>query len=645
MKYITLTKRDFKSFIFFFISMVYSELMDFFPFEEIRAQQKEFMMELSSALEQESGFVAHAPTGIGKTAAVLTPVINYALKNKKNIFFLTSRQTQHKIALETLERVKEKNNLKLGVTDIIGRKWTCAQPHVDKLYSGEFYEFCRSLREGEKCEFYNNTKSKNKLTTEAKKIIGELRGTINANNYLVKNCEKSKLCPYEIAMHMAANSEVVVADYYYLFHPSISELFLSKTGKEIEESIIIVDEAHNLPARLMEQATAKLSNTNIKRAISEARKYKYEETAQMLNFLMDTLVDLSNPFGSKGEEIVKKETFSGLIAREIDISQLADDLEYIADEIREKQKQSYIGSVASFLYNWLKQPEEGFARIISVNNFKGEKMVELSNNCLDPSVLSREIIQKSTSTILMSGTLVPPKMYSDILGFGKTLEKTYKNPFPKKNQLSLIVPKTTTKFSKRSEEQFKAMAEECAKVADAVKGNSIIFFPSYYIRDRVLESFKRLTKKTVLLEGAGMTAEERDKTLEKFREYSKTGAVLLGVVSGSFYEGIDLPGELLKCVVIVGLPFQQPDLKTKKLIEYYDKKFGKGWDYGYIFPAFNKTLQSAGRCIRSETDEGVIVFLDERYLWSNYKRCFPQDMELQITKDPAPLIRNFFNER
>ncbi|MFW6014619.1 MAG: ATP-dependent DNA helicase [Candidatus Nanoarchaeia archaeon] len=622
--------------------MGYNELLNFFPFDEARAQQKEFIIELASALEQGKGFVAHAPTGIGKTAAVLTPVISYALKNNKNVFFLTSRQTQHKIALETLEKIKEKNNIKLGVTDIIGRKWTCAQPHVDKLYSGEFYEFCKSLREGEKCEFYNNTKNKNKLTTEAKKVINELGNTIKSNNDLVKCCEKSKLCPYEIAINMASNSEVVVADYYYLFHPSISNLFLSKTGKEIEESIIIVDEAHNLPARLMEQATAKLSSVIIKRAISEARKFKYEETIQMLNMLMDILVELTSHLRNRGEDIVKKQTFSDLIGREIDISQLADDLEYIADEIREKQKQSYIGSVASFLYNWLEQPEEGFARIISISNFKGERITELSNNCLDPSVLSREIIQKSTSTILMSGTLVPPRMYTDILGFGRSMEKTYLNPFPKKNQLNLIVPKTTTKFSKRNEEQFSAMAEECAKVTDSVKGNSIIFFPSYYIRDRVAESFKRISKKTILFEGAGMSAGERDRTLEKFREYSNSGAVLLGVVSGSFYEGIDLPGELLKCVVIVGLPFQQPDLKTKKLIEYYDKKFGKGWDYGYVFPAFNKTLQSAGRCIRSETDEGVIVFLDERYLWSNYKRCFPKDMELQITKDPAPLIRNFF---
>ena len=342
---------------------------------------------------------------------------------------------------------------------------------------------------------------------------------------------------------------------------------------------------------------------------------------------------------------MRKQTFVELVGREIDISQLADDMEHIADEVREKQKQSYIGGVAGFLSNWLEQPEEGFARIIAVNNFRGENSVELSNNCLDPSVLSKGIIQKADSVVLMSGTLIPPVMYKDLVGFEDSIEKTYQNPFPPNNQLNLVVPKTTTKYSKRSESQFLDIAKECASITDSVTGNSILFFPSYYIRDRVADSFQKLSKKTVFFEGAGMSASERDALLEKFRKYSGVGAVLLGVVSGSFYEGIDLPGELLKCVVIVGLPFQQPDLRTKKLIEYYDKKFGKGWDYGYVFPAFNKTLQSAGRCIRSESDEGVIVFLDERYLWSNYQRCFPKDMKLKVTRDPATDIKNFFGSK
>ena len=91
-----------------------------------------------------------------------------------------------------------------------------------------------------------------------------------------------------------------------------------------------------------------------------------------------------------------------------------------------------------------------------------------------------------------------------------------------------------------------------------------------------------------------------------------------------------------------GLPLQRPDLETKELINYYDQKFGKGWDYGYVFPAFNKCLQSAGRCIRSETDRGVIIFLDERFTWSNYFKCFPKGMNVKISLLYEDKIKKFF---
>ena len=65
-------------------------------------------------------------------------------------------------------------------------------------------------------------------------------------------------------------------------------------------------------------------------------------------------------------------------------------------------------------------------------------------------------------------------------------------------------------------------------------------------------------------------------------------------------------------------------------------------DYGYIFPAITKTLQNAGRCIRSETDRGVIVFLDERYLWNRYFKCFPKDWKMRATVNPSAEIRDFF---
>jgi len=129
--------------------------------------------------------------------------------------------------------------------------------------------------------------------------------------------------------------------------------------------------------------------------------------------------------------------------------------------------------------------------------------------------------------------------------------------------------------------------------------------------------------------------------LEEFKGAKKIGGVLLGVTGANFAEGIDLPGDLLNGVIVVGLPLGKPDLKTKELMKYYDTKFKKGWDYGYIFPAMNKCLQSAGRCIRSETDRGVIIFLEERFVWPNYYNCLPRE-GLIVANNYEKLLKEFF---
>ena len=85
-------------------------------------------------------------------------------------------------------------------------------------------------------------------------------------------------------------------------------------------------------------------------------------------------------------------------------------------------------------------------------------------------------------------------------------------------------------------------------------------------------------------------------------------------------------------MIIVGIPLAKPDLKTREIMRYFEEKFDRGWDYGYLYPAMIKCFQSAGRCIRSAEDRGVVVFLDERFAWQNYFCCFPRENTI-VTKD------------
>lgn len=615
-----------------------------FAHDTVRESQNRLILKIDECIKAKKSLVVHAPTGLGKTAAAIGPALAYALDNDKTVFFLTSRHTQHKIAIDTLKIIKEKYNLKFDVVDLVGRKSMCPVPGIEHLFSSEFAEYCKNVREDDKCDFFVNTKSKSKLSVKSKDVINTIKELMPIHaEKLYDICVENRLCPYEVSMMLAKKAKVIVCDYYYLFSSKIRETLFSKSDNLIENAILIIDEGHNLPSRVKDLATQRITSVILKRATSEAKKYQLLELSLSIERIHKILNLYSKELKKPDKEkIILKDDFIKKINEFSDYDMLISTLEIAAIKIREEQKQSYIGSVSSFLESW-QGVDEGFARIFSIKESKKEEILMLAYRCLDPSLITSDVINLAYSTIIMSGTLTPTSMYAELLGIKEAEQAVFGSPFPKENKINIIVPGVSTKFTQRSDGEFRRIAESLAKITNAVPGNSAIFFPSYHLLSLVSAYFDTLSEKTIIKESAGLSKQEKEEVLETFKSYNKTGAILLGVISGSFGEGIDLPGDFLKCVVIVGLPLSQPDLETKSLIDYYDQKFKKGWDYGYVAPAFNKAFQCAGRCIRSETDKGIIVFLDERYKWSNYFKYFPHDWKMQITTSPEMRIKEFYD--
>lgn len=611
-----------------------------FPYSKIRPEQDELMKDIHAAVSGGKCLIAHAPTGLGKTAAALAPALEFALKSKKTVFFLTSRHTQHAIAVETARLIKQKHKADFSVADIVGKKHMCARDDVSGLYNKQFHEYCRSLVESGSCNFYSNFKKGSTLTSGSKIVIATITAEPMHTEEVVDIARRHGTCPYEVAVVAAKDSALVIADYYYLFNPQVRDGFLRKTGKTVGESIIIVDEAHNLPDRLREMLTDKLSTAVIERAMKEADGDS--DIRQFLFDLKNCVEGLGSEPGQGQKIIAQSQLLKPLGSHDIDA--MLEKMSVIAESVREAGQQSFIGSVAEFLVSW-QQGDEGYARIVSQQQAQRGRVVTVSYQCLDPSLAASQIVRQAHSVIMMSGTLAPTAMYRDILGFREdAVLKEYRNPMPRENRLALIVTSATTKFSKRSAGQYAKIAEVCAKAATAIPGNVILFFPSYTVMEEVHKQIHGKISKAVLKEHPDLSKEDKQKLLQEFKSSHRAGGALLAVIGGSFSEGIDLPGTLLNGVIIVGLPLGPPDLFTKELIRYYDIRFGKGWDYGYVFPAFTKALQSAGRCIRSETDRGVIVFVDERYAWESYYRCFPKDITPKTTDFYEEAIKEFFGK-
>lgn len=614
----------------------------YFPYDNVREEQDKLLDAVGRAVKSQGTLVAHAPTGLGKTAAALSPTLKYAIENDKTIVFMTSRHTQHKLALETLKKIKARHQLTFEVVNLVGKKWLCLQTNSDRLRSKDFSDYCKTLREDKQCVFYENLKQGDDLSHAAKSRLIQLkRDAPMETDELKAWCAKDVLCPYEMTILLAKKARVIVTDYQYLFNPSIADTFLQKIGKQIEDLILIVDEAHNLPDRTKEAASERLSTITIQRAITEAEKYNYEEQIPKLKKLLEQFKRLGLTIEEHmNERYLEKEDIIRMLTKVENPNNFVNTFERLGEAVREEQQSSYIAAIATFFKTWLESEDDGYTRIFSESTFKDEDVFTIHYKCLDPSVITGPVLNNAHSSILMSGTFTPTRMYKDLLGVLKAEELILKSPFPKENKLSLIIPKTSTKFTTRSDGMYREIADHCSKIVDLTPGNSAIFFPSYYLLKEVSHYMR--TNKKLFIEQQNMSKDDKKNFLEDFKKEKKQGAILMGVITGNFGEGIDLPGDELKTVIVVGLPLQKPTLETKALIRYFDMKYAKGWDYGYTFPAFNKTLQSAGRCIRTENDRGVVVFLEERYADERYIRCFPDDWNIKVTLLYENMIRKFF---
>ncbi|MCK4968766.1 MAG: DEAD/DEAH box helicase family protein, partial [Candidatus Aenigmarchaeota archaeon] len=215
----------------------------------MREGQKKFVDETTKSLKSKIPLLVHAPTGIGKTAAALAPAVTYAIENKKKVLFLTPRHAQHKIVIDTLKLMAEKYGRTIRIVDLVGKKLLCGLPESELMGSSEFQDYCKHKRKEKTCALYKNTYplKEGELNESAKSIIRFLDNNIMHSDDAKDKC--LEFCPYEIFTHRAKRADVIIADYFHMFHPKIRNAFLNKIKTEIKDVILIVDEAHNLPAR------------------------------------------------------------------------------------------------------------------------------------------------------------------------------------------------------------------------------------------------------------------------------------------------------------------------------------------------------------------------------------------------------------
>ena len=199
----------------------------------------------------------------------------------------------------------------------------------------------------------------------------------------------------------------------------------------------------------------------------------------------------------------------------------------------------------------------------------------------------------------------------------------FQSPFPLKNVSLLIHNGISTRYTRRAD-SYAAIASAIETICSAHVGNYLVFFPSYAYLTAVLEQLKeRLPERQILVQDRGMPEEAREAFLVQFSTGNQETLVGLAVMGGIFGEGIDLVGERLIGAVVVGVGVPQVCLENDLIKEYFDQQNVSGFAYAYQYPGFNRVLQATGRVIRTESDRGIIVLIDERFTQARYRHLFP----------------------
>ena len=243
--------------------------------------------------------------------------------------------------------------------------------------------------------------------------------------------------------------------------------------------------------------------------------------------------------------------------------------------------------------------------------------------CINPSKPLQKIGKGYRAKVFFSATLSPLSYYQDILG-GKEDDFLLSIPSPFSNeQVEVYINPLSTRYRDR-EHTKDSLVSSIQSLLHNRPGHYLIFFPSYQYLLTVFDLFKQEDHVTkTLIQTTGMTEGEREAFLGEFNRNQDEALLGFAVLGGIFSEGIDLIGDQLNGVIVVGVGLPQLCFERNLIKDYFHKQGKNGYNYAYVYPGMNKVLQAGGRLIRSEKDRGTIVLVDDRFLQKQYQLLLP----------------------
>lgn len=593
-----------------------------FPFKYREGQHSLVKGVYQSILRRKRLYI-EAPTGVGKTISTVFPAIKSMGEGlTEKIFYVTAKTITRTVAEEAF-RLLTKQNMQIKVITLTAKEKICilgkpqchpgscprAEGHFDRVNDAVF-----------------------DLLTHENSISREL---------LLCYAEKHMVCPFEMSLDVSTWCDAIIGDYNYTFDPTASlKRFFSQDRQN--DYVFLIDEAHNLVDRAREMYSAVLrkedfltakkqlsgQNQKLSRCLEACNKalltlkrecdeLKLYEPVEIEAFVMK-LLRLTSVFE---EYLQSKPAHSRDTAGNLPGQFSLDDTAPQNDDSREFLLNLYFE--IRFFLNIFETLDEKYT---IYSNYGEDNNFLLHLQCMDPSTNLDSYLKKGRSAIFFSATLLPITYYREQLAGRREDYAIYApSPFQTENRLLMIGQDVSTKYTRRGPTEYQKIADYINHFIRGRVGNYLVFFPSYRMLTDIQEYLKLDASVQLHTQDNAMTEDAREEFLSHFEDSPKTTTLGLCVMGGIFGEGIDLKDSRLIGAVIVGTGLPLVCTENELFREYFEEQNGCGFHYAYQYPGMNKVLQAAGRVIRTATDRGAILLLDERFLQRSYQALFPRE--------------------
>lgn len=573
-----------------------------FPFEYRKGQFALVKNVYFTILRKKNIFV-QAPTGTGKTISTIFPSVSaVGEKLLDKIIYLTAKTITRTVAEETVKILAD-SGVMLKCVTITAKDKICILPKAE----------CSP----EKC-----MRAKGHYDRVNDAVYDLLTNEQNISRKLIEEyAEKYSVCPYEMCLDVTNWSDMVICDYNYVFDPNVYlKRFFADEDKN--DYILLIDEAHNLIERARNMYSVELDMglvRDVKKSVKiiAPKLYKALESVNRAMLAYKRQCDEFSVFDSVGALVIK---IMNVVTAYDDF--LRDILKEHPDYAnRENMFQLYF-DMRYFLV--ISEVLDDKYRICGSYTDRGEFVITLK--CMDPSGMIGEYLAKIRSAVFFSATLLPVKYYMQQLGAASDDYAVYaESSFDPARQLILAATDVSARYIRRTKEEYAKIAGYIDGFISARQGNYIVFFPSYKMLGEVCGFMEEKNGTVYVMQHENMTESEKEEFLENFTAEDGVTKVGLCVLGGVFGEGIDLQDDRLIGAVIVGTGLPMVGDERELFKYYYDEANGKGFEYAYLYPGMNKVLQAAGRVIRTASDKGCILLLDDRFAAGQYRSLFPRE--------------------